>query len=1112
MYYHMRILRRNLLLGSLIAALIVVLVVTSIFSRLLVQHTSYADFIDAGNAQGRISQIAAPTSVVEFARFEPTFQIATSASNLQLPYESNLPSYEANLPSDEDSRLGITVNGLFLPPGQSDWSRAETQPAFWYEGYTANGLPTGEKDWHLRFAPNQVGKWQWRLSLSDAAGSAVSVPQVLDVMPTSATNPGFVQISSTDSRYFQTSQSIPLGLEAGANMACGDNGALSAMQNEAASGVIRVGASTNCGYDITGGFADNNFGHGIGTACDSSFSLSQTHVHSGRFSLEANCFAMQGIGFKPGDTYHFSMWVLPSASSGTSSVSLHLGDGNHILTFQNNGQWQQGTLTVSGSEVPSGSEVDIGFQNGATGYFDDIDWTDGQTGEDAWTNDGFEWTDSYDQKLSAQLDTLVTQAEASSTPEYLRLVTLEKNDTEWGEIGANGTAQAKSSSNATGGSGTPTGVETAVQRLQRFYARYLMARWGYSPAVEAFEYVNEQDPNSGINDTGAEVFGRNVHTLTADHRMLVSTSPWWVGSGNYPYSENLYENALYPDIDFADIHYYPGSGNEPETPYDLSVNGANGGVKGGNGFTLDPIGGYDNTGALVFDASTPGAVSNASQYVHVFDFIGQGTWTASYWYKSSPDAVATTAGLFAGGPEAQLRGGSVFNDPLHCDHPNIPDWTDFGYMFVPCANLNLDGNWHQVTRTFTVPTTAPAGGVDFTVFANISQGTIAFSDLEITAPDGLPWFKDDFQNTDLVDDSAAYASQLLSQAVTYSGDSRIGKPLINGESTPYTVLSTIRADPTGNFIRGFAWGSLAATSYLMNWWTEITSYADSGGYWKYYAYVQKFLKGTPLADGHWRNADATASSPDILSVGQSDQVTRRANLYVYNRTATWYNLATAPTPPAVAGSISFAMPDGTYTVERWDPGTGTILSTETDQTSGSVLTLNVGNLAQDVAFKVYSTAPSQATIQISAPYRTNFTQSNVTVSASLASEGSVLVAANSLTANSTGVVQLPTSSFASGLLTDTDSYNMGVTVPGYLRRNVLNLSHIFSTRPSIILVPGDFDGTNTIDLRNLVTSIRGYNGGTDAGAQLAQQTFGGAVNLADIVYMISQYRSGAIGD
>ena len=90
------------------------------------------------------------------------------ASLPQLPYDAAPPPGLAG-------RVGITVEGLFLPPGQDNWALAQRQPGFLYQDYEREQVdgrewlyPRGEPVWTVRFAPTESGEWRYRVRAQDA--------------------------------------------------------------------------------------------------------------------------------------------------------------------------------------------------------------------------------------------------------------------------------------------------------------------------------------------------------------------------------------------------------------------------------------------------------------------------------------------------------------------------------------------------------------------------------------------------------------------------------------------------------------------------------------------------------------------------------------------------------------------------------------------------------------------------------------------------------------------------------------------------------------------------------------------------------------------------------
>ena len=98
-----------------------------------------------------------------------------------------------------------SVNALFTP---DNWQTIYMQPAFYYQDYQYEIrseqlwlYPTVGYAWKVRFAPNQVGPWQFKLSVQDAGGTSEVGPFTFTVVPSA--NKGFLRVSQADPRYFE---------------------------------------------------------------------------------------------------------------------------------------------------------------------------------------------------------------------------------------------------------------------------------------------------------------------------------------------------------------------------------------------------------------------------------------------------------------------------------------------------------------------------------------------------------------------------------------------------------------------------------------------------------------------------------------------------------------------------------------------------------------------------------------------------------------------------------------------------------------------------------------------------------------------------------------------
>ncbi|MCS7177796.1 MAG: DUF5060 domain-containing protein, partial [Anaerolineae bacterium] len=157
------------------------------------------------------------TTVGLYEKLELTFDITgTVATNPYFPYD---PSPPPGVPAG----VGITVDGLFSP---DNWTTVITQPAFLYQdfqrqcigdtpqNYCRNGnewlYPVGAPVWKVRFAPQQLGTWRYRIRATDASGAVQSPEGTFTVtLSTDPNNHGFIRIARADPGYFEYSDGTP---------------------------------------------------------------------------------------------------------------------------------------------------------------------------------------------------------------------------------------------------------------------------------------------------------------------------------------------------------------------------------------------------------------------------------------------------------------------------------------------------------------------------------------------------------------------------------------------------------------------------------------------------------------------------------------------------------------------------------------------------------------------------------------------------------------------------------------------------------------------------------------------------------------------------------------
>ncbi len=177
----------------------------SIFLFLMSAFSRQAVFAAATTV---LSHSANASTIGKYKKFELTFQISR-----QFPAGSFLPYYYYD-PSDTAvitafptpgpvGADGITIDGHFITPSGKEL----VVPAFYMQEYTRGtsyriNLSTNYS-WKLRFAPEEVGAYQYYITVQDKNGSSrYPVSGTLNFQATTSTSKGFVRKSSSDPRFF----------------------------------------------------------------------------------------------------------------------------------------------------------------------------------------------------------------------------------------------------------------------------------------------------------------------------------------------------------------------------------------------------------------------------------------------------------------------------------------------------------------------------------------------------------------------------------------------------------------------------------------------------------------------------------------------------------------------------------------------------------------------------------------------------------------------------------------------------------------------------------------------------------------------------------------------
>ena len=881
----------------------------------------------------------APEAVGQYRRLEITFQIRdTTATNLQFPYD---PAPPAGVPAG----TGISVDALFSRDG---WQTTLVQPAFLYQPYERALYPEGDRQaqvlyptgpavWKVRFAPQETGRWQFRLRATDSRGTthypadgAIS----FEVRPSDSR--GFVRTSQRDRRYFELSDGTPL-VTAGQNQWVETPDLTFGMDPkfrtwyENRINLVRLWLSASSVWGAAWApwsVSDQGYdGYLPPTA------LVAQPSPSGPFAIElvpGRRVWQERVPVQPGRTYRLSARVKTANVTGPAEGGRPYGISIDVFPCQDcriddptsvtpvvNGtrDWTvvEGTFrTGENDHFLASLNLRLANATGGTAYVDRVSVREelggGQLGPEMLRKGGANYHLYFDQDRSWSWDYLVEAAAQHGV--YLKLVVMEKND--W-------------ILNRLDPQGQPTGSATndnfyaaegrAVRRLQEYYWRYLIARWGYSTAIHSWELLNEGDPYNGHHYELAEAFARFMHSQDP-HRHLVTTSLWH----SVPVAE-LWANPNYQSLDYADVHagsqitVYDFWGEELDAPVTLDR-------------SVDYHGQADGASARA-PAGTPLGSSKRSIPVR-----GRGTWQVS----------------------CQLR--TQGGDPNAPDRPRLGWWLDggnyqsgYGEVATPGG---CDDGWCERRGNFTLHDDLPH--VLQIGFDNRSSahGDAWFDCIRITAPDGRALMLNGDFDLRRQDSDAAWYSLTWSQRYGATSPSGAGKPFVRGEASLVNTqeeLPDLSRDTRGVWFHNLTWAQINPGGMYELYWFQKNLW-ENRLHWQARGY-RNFMDGVPLNNGRYADARAVASSPRLRVLGQADRQAGQAHLWIQNVDHTWRKVVDGVQPQAVGGSVRLPdMPAGTYQVEWWDTEAGRVLTAGT-ASGGPELTLTLPQgVATDIAVKV----------------------------------------------------------------------------------------------------------------------------------------------------------------
>ena len=221
-----------------------------------------------------------------------------------------------------------------------------------------------------------------------------------------------------------------------------------------------------------------------------------------------------------------------------------------------------------------------------------------------------------------------------------------------------------------------------------------------------------------------------------------------------------------------------------------------------------------------------------------------------------------------------------------------------------------------------------------------------------------------FETSDFYD--AALLSEKLSMHHGAKQPDGPGKPVMRGETGfLFDNWDAFAENATGGvWLHNFIWAGVNAGGLIESYWTgaPTQNHLYNGGLHDHrpiYKSFYNFIKDIPLNNGHYQNAAAASSNPEVRVWGQKDVDNGQAHLWIQNKGHTWKNVLDGVSVPAQSVTITLAgfQPNRSYIAEWWDTYQSDparqIIKTETlTAASDGSLEVNVNDLTSDVAVKI----------------------------------------------------------------------------------------------------------------------------------------------------------------
>ncbi len=524
-------------------------------------------------AKPTISNLIVPkASVGRYEKYEVAFDVQTVADN---PFFS----YDEQPPAGIAPKIGVNVIGIFTAPSGTTLK----QPGFFYTKIEKEGSlyrETNEQHWMVRFTPQEMGEYKVALQVTDATGTATAEAANLTVTE-NLTPTGFIKVSQTDPRYFEFSNGqlfFPIGPAIDSNYSLNKN-ALSmsrpwmaghgAYSTNWARWVASFEQHGNEGFMSPLTFEQHYPTHELSNQlfCRASCGNDETDMdgwriwfgwgdeaYSARFKAQARYqvkIRLKTLNITPDQSGDYGLTIKlhewkPENQSWRAYLS-QLPPTYSLIPFVNTDRdWH--TLVTTFTAPIAANYISMFLQNAKTGqvYIDEfsikeIDAVGHIVGGELVRNSKADMHTYVEQRPSAYFDWQLFQGEQNNV--FFKYVIQDKND--W--IPNHLTAQGFFN-DIGGGYYQPNG--TKARWLQQQWWRYLIARWGYSPAIHSWELNNEGSPDEVGHYQATQDLAQFMHQNDA-HPHLVSTSFWCCWRPKF-----WGDKANYGAVDYADLHEY----------------------------------------------------------------------------------------------------------------------------------------------------------------------------------------------------------------------------------------------------------------------------------------------------------------------------------------------------------------------------------------------------------------------------------------------------------------------------------------------------------------------------------------------------------------------------